>query len=138
MKATLRELRRARRSLKDELETSDDLMDLVDNFEIVANALVREFMPKKANRAYSLDKVLRSLAKVKHKEKPLLKRGRISKTPWWKLAAAIENIVDDIRAAEYGGWEDEADDMVSDANDIREQVFDLLGKLVQEATARAA
>ena len=138
MKASLKELRQAKRRLEDELETSDDLMDLVDDFEIVANALVEIFMPKKAKRSYSLDKVLRGIAKAKQKSKPLLKRERISKNPLWKLARNVENLIDDIRTAEYGGWELDDDDLISDANEIREQVFDTLEDLLQEVRARAA
>lgn len=114
------------------------MMDLVDNFEVLADALLKAFLPSKAKRSYSLDKVLRKITEQKHKNVSILKRRSAKKKdPLWKLAALVENVVDEIRDAEYGGWSADEDELLENAQEIRQSVFDEVDELIRELAARA-
>jgi hypothetical protein len=111
-------------ALEEEVESEDDLLDLVDNLTGLASALRAHFLPKeKAKRADPLDKILRKVGKS-------LKNESLQ-----KLSNKVRSLLRNIRKHAYGGWdEDDTDELVGNAIDLKDEVSEAIKDIVPVPT----
>jgi hypothetical protein len=121
--------REALQLLEDEVEDDSDLDDLLDNFEVVASAFDALLFPKRhrlreiIGKPKPLHGVVRAIARKKEaKERKRLK----------KLAKRVKDQTKDIRQASYRGFDFDTSDMIGDANDLREELMEVLATLLPE------
>jgi HEAT repeat protein len=106
--------------LDDEVESDTDLLDLVDNFEVIASAFDAWLIPPKRwrrNKAKPLQAVLRTIGNTKKNRQ------------FQKLADRVTSKTKEIRRAAYRGFDFNTTDLISDANQLREDLQELLAKL---------
>jgi hypothetical protein len=132
--ATMKELRRLHEVLSEEIEEADALMDFVDNLEMLSAALTMRCFPKRAERGLSLERVLRLLAKraLKKRLRFWQRIGILAHEPLSTLADAVEEVMSEIRAADYGGWLEDDEDLVIEAEELRGQVAEWLEEFIEE------
>lgn len=109
----IEDIAHALHKLDEEVESADELTDLTDNFESLASALLPTVTLRRRLKPYRLHEVIKQLAKERSKDEAQRKRAR-------RLAQELKDLARDIRVAEYGGWLEDDDDLVFDANALRE------------------
>lgn len=114
------DLLEALEALEHEIEDEDGFVEFIDNLTTVASALHAHFLKSWwSRRPPTLDKVLKSLAR--EQKKPALT----------KLGKRVGLLTKSIRKHAYGGWDsDDSEDLVSDANNLREQIFQAIEDLL--------
>jgi hypothetical protein len=123
MDQPLSDARAALETLDDDVEEDGDLLNLVDNFEVIASAFDALLIssgrwPRLFNKPKPLHVVLKKIGKAR-KNKALL-----------KLAKDVKKRVKEIRQAEYGGFDLDMSDLIGEANDLREELKDALARLL--------
>lgn len=106
--------------LDEKVESDTDLLDLVDNFEVIASAFDAWLIPPRRwrrNKAKPLQTVLRSIGKTN-------KNGKFR-----NLADRVNSKTKEIRRAAYRGFDFDTTDLIGDANQLREDLQELLAKL---------
>lgn len=114
------DLLEALEALEHEIEDEDGLVEFIDNLTTVASALHAHFLKSWwSRRPPTLDKVLKSLAR--EQRKPALKI----------LGNRVGLLTKSIRKHAYGGWDsDDSEDLVIEANTLREQVSQAIEDLL--------
>lgn len=106
--------------LDEEVESDTDLLDLVDNFEVIASAFDDWLIPPRRwrrKKAKPLQAVLRTIGKANNNKQLL------------KLADRVNSKTKEIRRAAYRGFDFDTTDLIGDANQLREDMQEVLAKL---------
>jgi hypothetical protein len=106
--------------LDEEVESDTDLLDMVDNFEVIASAFDAWLIPQKRwrrKKVKPLQAVLRTIGKANNNEQLM------------ELADRVNSKTKEIRRAAYRGFDFDTIDLIGDANQLREDLQELLAKL---------
>src|SRR5215467_7102070 len=102
---------RALDRLEEEVTSDEEILDLLDNFELLASGLAAYKLPaKKAKRGASIDAILKHIGKTE--KKPALT----------KLGKDLKDVIHELRQESYDD-DDDSTNAVEQANDIRERVL---------------
>ena len=106
-------------TLDEAVESDTDLIDLLDNFEVIASTFGAWLLPSSPWRRKHapLHAVLRVIGKVRNNKS------------FQELARAVKSQTKEIRRAAYGGFERDMADLIREANELRENLQEVLAKL---------
>lgn len=121
MGSKLSSCRAALEILDDEVASDTDLMDLLDNFEVIASAFDAWLIPPsrwRRKKAKPLHAVLRAIGKTNNNKQLL------------QLASRVKTQTKEIRRAAYRGFDFNTTALIGDTNQLREDLQGVLAKLL--------
>jgi hypothetical protein len=107
-------------TLEVKVKSDTHLIDLLDNFEVIASTFDAWLIPPsrwRRRKAKPLHAVLRTIGKAKSNEELL------------RLAKEVKSQTKKIRRAAYGGFDLDTTDLIGEANQLREELQEVLAKL---------